>query len=328
MNKIITSVLLLGLFAFSSYMVANKSSSTTLLRSSNNDLAEMYAEFKLEHNIVFQNSEEDLYRQNIFFQNVRYIQSENAKNNTFKLAINIMAILTDEEYSSLYLNLDQQESIDIFDSLVDDNETVGDIPSEVNWTAQGAVTPVKNQGSCGSCWAFSTTGALEGSYFLKNNQLISFSEQQLVDCSRLYLNMGCNGGLMPRAFRYVKAHGITTEEEYPYTAKDGKCQTKQGQYKIKSFSTVPRGNCDKLAAAIAQQPVSVGVDATNFKFYTSGVFDNCKKKLNHGVLATGYTADYWIIKNSWGTAWGQNGYINLKRGNTCGVCNTASYPHF
>lgn len=216
----------------------------------------------------------------------------------------MMALLTNEEYTALFLTLHQQESTDVYDALIDDREDANDLPTEVDWTAQGAVTPVKNQGACGSCWAFSTTGSLESAYYLKNNVLPSLSEQQLVDCSRLYLNMGCNGGLMPRAFRYVKAHGITTEANYPYTAKDGKCQTKQGEYKIKSFSIVPKGNCNKLAAALAQQPVSVGVDATNFKFYTSGVFDNCKKHLNHGVLATGYTADYWTIKNSWGTSWG------------------------
>ena len=131
---------------------------------------------------------------------------------------------------------------------------------------------------------------------------------------------------MDNAFRYVMATGITTESAYPYTGVDQTCKVNCGYYKISGYNDVPAGIDLQLAAAINQQPVSVAVDATNFQFYSSGIFNYCSNNLDHGILAVGYTSTYWIVKNSWGASWGEAGYIRLARGNTCGILDMASYP--
>jgi C1A family cysteine protease len=197
--------------------------------------------------------------------------------------------------------------------------TVGD----VDWVASGKVSNVKNQASCGSCWAFSAIAALESAYLIKGTTVL-LSEQQLVDCSGSYGNYGCNGGWMDSAFQYIIDHGITTETAYPYVAKNQVCQTDSGSYKLSGFVDV--AGCDNLFNALNQQPVSVAVDASNWSPYRSGVFSNCGTSVNHGVLLVGANTDYWKIKNSWGTSWGESGYIRLARGNTCAVCQYPSYP--
>ena len=209
-------------------------------------------------------------------------------------------------------------------------------PEEVDWREKGAVTPVKNQGSCGSCWAFSATGALEGGNFVATGKLISLSEQQLVDCDPQ--SDGCGGGLMTYAFEYVQGHGLCTEEDYPYHAKDEDCKDTQCEsaIKIAGYEEVPEMDGAALKEAVAKAPVSVAVEADSavFQMYKSGVVDStaCGTSLNHGVLAVGYTADYWIVKNSWGATWGDNGYIKIKYDATgagiCGINQMNSYPTF
>lgn len=194
----------------------------------------------------------------------------------------------------------------------------------VDWKAQGAVTPVKNQGSCGSCWAFSTTGGLEGLSKTAYDDLQSFSEQQLVDCSSSYGNQGCNGGLMTNSFKFVHDHGIVHESEYAYKGTQGKCTATSGNFTISGYTEIT--NCNDLANAIVTRVVSVAVDATNWSTYKGGVFTNCATRLNHGVTLVGMTDQFWVVKNSWGTTWGETGYIRVARGNTCGICNMASYP--
>ena len=225
------------------------------------------------------------------------------------------------------------------------------IPDSVDWVKAGAVTPVKNQGQCGSCWSFSTTGALEGAYFNANGILDSFSEQQLVDCDNRQnggKDMGCNGGLMDNAFSWIKKNGgLCTEEDYPYvsgnTRTPGTCQTSCGLVdgsKIVSFYDVPPSSDEDMMLALGKQPVSIAIEADqqSFQLYKSGVFTgSCGTKLDHGVLAVGYGSlngeDYYLVKNSWGTTWGQNGYIMLGRGDEynngngqCGMLMQASYP--
>jgi C1A family cysteine protease len=209
-------------------------------------------------------------------------------------------------------------------------------PSELDWVSKGAVTPVKDQQQCGSCWAFSTTGSVESAYFLSTGKLISLSEQQLVDCSGSYGNEGCNGGEMSDAMSYIKDKGICLEKDYSYTASDGKCKKCKSQTKIDSFVSVPENNENALLQAVTLQPVSVAIEADTsiFQFYSSGVMDSesCGTQLDHGVLVVGYGTkdgkDYWKVKNSWGTSWGDNGYILIGRNSSAkeGICGIAMEP--
>ena len=192
----------------------------------------------------------------------------------------------------------------------------------IDWTTKdGAVTPVKNQGACGSCWAFSATGVMESWAGLKGNK-VSLSEQQLVDCSGSYGNHGCQGGWPSSALKYIQAKGIATGSSYPYTAKNGQCKTQGGTFKISGYSSF--SGCSGLISGINSSPISVTVDANKWSSYKSGIFSNCGTSIDHAVLLVGVDASSnWKIKNSWGTSWGESGYIRLAKGDTCGVCRNA-----
>jgi C1A family cysteine protease len=215
------------------------------------------------------------------------------------------------------------------------------VPDSVDWREKNAVTDVKNQGQCGSCWSFSTTGSVEGINAITTGSLVSLSEQQLVDCSTPEGNQGCNGGLMDQAFTYIESNKLETEGDYPYTGKDGSCSfdSSKGVVGVKGYVDVPVKSTSQLLAAVAQQPVSVAIDAGSiiFQLYMGGVIKStwCGTTLDHGVLVVGYgtenNVDYWILKNSWGPSWGEKGYFRIKRGDegTSGICGiqlSASYP--
>jgi C1A family cysteine protease len=218
------------------------------------------------------------------------------------------------------------------------------LPPSVDWSAIGAVTPVKDQGQCGSCWAFSTTGALEGAWFVKHAALFNLSEQQLVDCSTEEGNQGCNGGLMDDAFQYViDNHGLTTDAQYPYTATGPNTCVATGLPLVAnatSFVDVPVNSQEALMTAVLQQPIAVAIEADQnaFQFYASGVLTKpCGTQLDHGVLLVGYgtqdSLDYYKVKNSWGADWGMEGYVLLGRGSQyngnqgqCGIQMDPSYP--
>jgi C1A family cysteine protease len=280
-----------------------------------------FESWKARHGISFSNQFENAYREKVFLANLAEIEAHNSRNDqTYTMGLNQFSAMTQEEFAETYLTLQVPESTNAVQHTDEDVSFIGD----VDWVSRGAVTGVKNQGQCGSCWAFSATGGLEG-LSKQNGKLQSFSEQQLVDCSGSYGNQGCNGGLMTSSFKYVQANGITLEDSYPYTAVQGDCKTKSGDFKINGHQEVI--GCNQLANAIKARPVSVAVDASNWSSYKSGVFNNCKAGLNHGVTLVGVQGDNWWIKNSWGTTWGEKGFIRLSAGSTCGVCNMAAYPN-
>jgi len=208
------------------------------------------------------------------------------------------------------------------------------LPASVDWRTAGVVTAVKDQGQCGSCWAFSTTGAVEGAWAIKTGKLVSLSEQQLVDCDKT--NYGCNGGWPVDAMAWlIKNGGSDTEASYPYTAKGGWCKSGVPGGNITTYKQIPKGSESDLQSATANiGPVSVCIDASNtsFQLYKSGVYVEPKcnpNNLDHAVLVVGYGTesgkDYWLVKNSWGTSWGESGYIKMLRNgnNQCGIASAA-----
>ncbi|XP_037031997.1 procathepsin L-like isoform X1 [Bradysia coprophila] len=313
-------------------------------------LKEEWHSFKLEHSKKYDDPMEERFRQKIFLESKRKIAQHNQLYEmgkvTYKLGLNKYADLLHQEFvstmngfnrstSNLYKSDTKQEAVTFIEPDVD-------VPAAVDWRKKGAVTPVKDQGHCGSCWSFSATGSLEGQHFRKTGKLVSLSEQNLVDCSGKYGNDGCNGGLMDQAFKYIKANGgIDTEKSYPYEAVDDTCRydASNSGATDKGFVDIPQGDEDKLKKALATiGPVSVAIDASrsSFQLYSEGVYydpECSSEELDHGVLAVGYGTDesgddYWIVKNSWGSSWGQDGYILMARNkeNHCGIATSSSYP--
>ena len=284
--------------------------------------ASPFEAWKLKHGVTYASQFEEAYRERIFLENLAKIEAHNAdKTQTYEKGVNQFTAMTQEEFVQTYLGL----NVEHYGVTIENNNEEYTVPNDINWMDQGAVTGVKNQGQCGSCWAFSTTGGLEGLSKLAYGSLESFSESQLVDCSSSYGNHGCNGGLMTSALRYVKDKGIVHEDEYPYVAKQNACKKDGGAFKVSGMTEVK--NCNDLGNAINGRPVSVAVDASNWSAYRSGVFSNCRTSLNHGVTLVGVTGGSWLVKNSWGNGWGEKGTIRLATGNTCGICNMAVYPN-
>jgi cathepsin L len=294
--------------------------------------------------------EEEYRRFGIFLQNLQQIALWNTNSdNLASLRPNQFADLTTDEFvkyvhggnGKCFAGARPKYTIG---NKVQTEDKLGDNPASVDWTTKGVVTPVKNQGDCGSCWAFSATGSTECEYAIANGVLTSLSEQQLVDCSRAYGNDGCGGGDMDAAFKYIKATGgLCTEEAYPYTAADGSCKSSTcGRFydPITGYTDVAKDNEGDLETASVSGCVSVAIQANQFAFqyYSSGVLTGtCGTDLDHGVLVVGYgTTDgqeYWKVKNSWGTDWGENGYILIckdcdKNGaaGECGINMEPSYP--
>nr|XP_019567519.1 PREDICTED: cathepsin L1-like [Rhinolophus sinicus] len=291
------------------------------------------------------NENEEGWRRAVWEKNMKMIDLHNQEysqgKQTFTMAMNAFGDMTNEEFRQVMNGLQHQKHRK---GKVFQEPPLAEIPPSVDWREKGYVTPVKDQGQCGSCWAFSATGALEGQMFRKTGKLISLSEQNLVDCSRSQGNEGCDGGLMDNAFQYVKENrGLDSEESYPYHAKDESCKYKPefSAANDTGFVDIHKRERSLMKAVASVGPISVGIDASysSFQFYKKGIYYEPKcssEDLDHGVLVVGYGFEggeldnnkYWIVKNSWGTEWGMDGYIKMAkdRKNNCGIATAASYP--
>jgi len=283
-------------------------------------------------------ADEFLSRFAIFKDNMDYVANWNAQGSSTVLGLTILADLSNSEYRNIYLGT----RIDATNVAAEPFTATEPTAVNIDWRTKGAVTGIKDQGQCGSCWSFSATGSTEATHFLATGSLVSLSEQNLMDCSGAYGNQGCNGGLMNSAFQYIIANkGIDTEVSYPYLTKQGTCRFTAANVgaTLAGFKNVAARSESALQTAVNMQPVSVAIDASHnsFQLYKSGVYYEtaCSaSNLDHGVLAIGYGtddasgSDYWLVKNSWGTSWGMNGFINMSRNknNNCGIATQASYP--
>ncbi|KAM7513531.1 hypothetical protein LguiA_003114 [Lonicera macranthoides] len=297
-----------------------------------------FARFAHRYGKSYETVDEMKMRFSIFSESLKMIRSHNKKGLSYTLGVNEFADWTWEEFRANRLGAAQNCS-----ATTKGNHKLTDValPELKDWRKVGIVSPVKNQGQCGSCWTFSTTGALESAYAQAYGKGISLSEQQLVDCAGAFNNFGCNGGLPSQAFEYIKYNGgLETEDSYPYTGVDGKCKFSSQNIAVQVLESVniTLGAEDELKQAVGLiRPVSVAFEVVDgFKLYKDGVFssDICGSSpmdVNHAVLAVGYGVEngvpYWLIKNSWGADWGLDGYFKMEMGkNMCGVATCASYP--
>nr|XP_023024668.1 cathepsin L-like proteinase [Leptinotarsa decemlineata] len=304
---------------------------------------DQWVAFKQTHGKTYKSLLEERTRFGIFQSNLRKIEEHNAKydkgEESYFLGVTPFADLTHDEFKDkLRRQIKTKPNVEATLAVFPEGL---EVPDSIDWTQKGAVLDVKYQGGCGSCWAFSATGALEGQNAIVNNVKIPLSEQQLLDCSKPYGNDDCeHGGLMSFAFDYVLDKGIEADSSYPYKGIDTPCQydAKKTVLKIKGYKNVSISEEELKKAVGTVGPVSVAIDADPIQLYFGGILDGlfCTHDLNHGVLAVGYGEEdhlfgkkkFWKVKNSWGKDWGEQGYFRIKRdaNNLCGIADKASYP--
>ncbi|XP_050205069.1 senescence-specific cysteine protease SAG39-like [Mercurialis annua] len=334
------SILILSVAFF--FIFANQCTSRELHELT---MVERHDQWIAEYGKSYTNDEEKLKRFEIFKNNVEFIEKFNAGGEeSYKLGINQFADLTNEEFRASWTAYKRPAGGSLTATTTPFKyENVTDPPSAVDWTQKHAVTSVKDQGTCGSCWAFSAVGATEGLRKITKNDLTSLSVQELVDCDNKGEDKGCEGGSMEDAFKFIiNNRGITSEIKYPYKGADQKCDPKKVTSRVATitgYEKVPTNSEKDLMKAVANQPVAVAIDAgsTSFQFYSNGVYrGTCGTDVNHGVLAVGYghsntATKYWLVKNSWGKKWGEKGFVRMERNieskeGLCGIATDCSYP--
>ncbi|XP_054858864.1 pro-cathepsin H [Eublepharis macularius] len=299
----------------------------------------LFKSWMYQNNKQYDVAEEYQRRFQIFVSNKQKIDRHNAGNHTFQMGLNQFADMTFDEFRKKYLWHEPQNCSATKSNFVG---RAGWRPTAIDWRKKGNyVTPVKNQGPCGSCWTFSTTGCLESAIAIATGKLLNLAEQQLVDCAQEFNNHGCSGGLPSQAFEYIRYNqGLMGEDTYPYRAKNGTCkfQPKEAIAFVKDVVNITVNDEESMVDAVGNyNPVSFAFEVTgDFMLYAKGVYSSksCHKtpdKVNHAVLAVGYGEEnglpYWTVKNSWGKMWGIDGYFNIERGsNMCGLAACASYP--
>jgi cathepsin L len=281
----------------------------------------------------------------VYKTNLKFIEEHNKKNLGFTVAMNKFGDLTIEEFARLYLMTPTDMSTRTYQSTeVYSHDRLDDLADDIDWRLKNAVTNIKNEGQCGSCWAHSTAASIEGAWAIKKGVLNSLSAQQLVDCTESYGNNGCNGGLIDPSYQYIiDNQGIDTESSYPYEAQTKTCRFKRQNVgaTISSFVDIETQSESSLQSAVLNiGPISGAIDAgqNSFQFYQSGVYyePRCSPTmLDHGINIVGYGStsngtQYYIVKNMWGTNWGMQGYVLMarNRGNNCGIATINSYPIF
>lgn len=322
--------ILLLLSSFFSVVLANES-----------DDWHQFTLFQERFNKKYENIVEFESRFQIFKENLRGIIQHNMdKTQNFTMAVNQFTDLTQTEFKEKYVGGLKSVEVGSYGCKSFSSSASG-LPDSIDWRTKGAVTSVKDQGQCGSCWTFSATGAAEGAWAISKGQLIDLSEQELVDCATgiNYGSHGCSGGQMEGAFKYLIEHGQCTLASYPYTAKDGSCHSCSAVVHFSSCSDVKPNDQLSLKAAVSKQPVAIAIEADTryFQSYSSGVLtsSSCGTQLDHGVLIVGYGVEngqkYWLVKNSWSASWGENGYVKIARSdstNDAGICGIAMDPSF
>jgi cathepsin F len=312
----------------------------------------VFAEWQKDHpHIKFPNAKETELRYKVFTHNIQRVKELNAQHHPrTKFMLNKFAHLSEQEFNNIFFKSKIPQDFK-YDAKVHEmlpevsDDVIANLPDSYDWRQHNppVVTKVKDQGMCGGCWSFSTTGNIEGQWALAGHPLVSLSEQNLIDCDHECIkpgkdcDQGCDGGLMQNAFNYViKNNGIDSEKSYPYVGYNGKCKFNSGNVaaRISNWTFIPKTATQMQAYVVNQGPVAIAADAQMWQFYYTGVwYFPCGTSLDHAILIVGYGTEtdifgqempYWIVKNSWGADWGMDGYILIERGND--RCGLQEYP--